>query len=470
MKMLKKTRGISATLLIVLIAVLTAVAQNGAEIPKGKPPIIIIPGITGSELVNRETGRLVWFRTFRSKDDDIRLPISPNLAENKDDLIPGDIIRGVRIIRFLPEVEIYERLISSLEERGGYTEGKWDEPGEDGHQDKFYVFPYDWRRDNVETARLLVRRVDELKKKLGKPNLKFNIIAHSMGGLISRYAAMYGDADIPLRPQPTWAGARHFDKIFLVGTPNEGSVRALDALLNGLSYVGGGINIPFMRNITRFDVFSIPSIYQLLPHNASLRAYDEDLKPLKIDIYDPQTWEEYDWSIWKDRGFQRRVSRQEQQLAQQYFRVALERAKNFHDAINISAGDKVPVSFYLIGADCKDTPSGFILRRNEKRDSWITQFKPGSFRRSNGDRVSADEVRPLLLTNGDSVVTKSSLSWEGLAANGLRVVPVVQEFYQCESHNRLVTNLSIQNWLFSLLNGLPIEQSQLIRMAGSPTK
>jgi hypothetical protein len=75
-----------------------------------------------------------------------------------------------------------------------------------------------------------------------------------------------------------------------------------------------------------------------------------------------------------------------------------------------------------------------------------------------------------LLTNGDSVVTKSSLSWEGLAANGLRVVPVVQEVYQCESHNRLVTNLSIQNWLFSLLNGLPIEQSQLIRMAGSPTK
>jgi alpha-beta hydrolase superfamily lysophospholipase len=36
---------------------------------------------------------------------------------------------------------------------------------------------------------LLINRIDELKSKLKRPDLKFNIIAHSMGGLIARYAA-----------------------------------------------------------------------------------------------------------------------------------------------------------------------------------------------------------------------------------------------------------------------------------------
>ena len=50
---------------------------------------------------------------------------------------------------------------------------------------------------------------------------------------------MYGDADIPGgAPVPTWAGAKHFDKIFLLGTPNEGSVQALQTLLDGLLVLG----------------------------------------------------------------------------------------------------------------------------------------------------------------------------------------------------------------------------------------
>ena len=61
------------------------------EPPKGKMPIIVIPGITGSELVNRNTGKTAWFKTTRAKDDDVRLPMSPNLARNSDNLIAGDI-------------------------------------------------------------------------------------------------------------------------------------------------------------------------------------------------------------------------------------------------------------------------------------------------------------------------------------------------------------------------------------------
>src|SRR5687767_14120805 len=176
--------------------------------PAGKDPIIIIPGLTGSDLVNSRTGEEAWFKTRRAKDDDIRLPISANLARNRDALITRDIIRSIKFFKFLPETEVYERLIDALQTRGGYREAKWTTTARSDAQDTFYVYPYDWRRDNVESSQLLIRRIETLKRRLGKPDLKFNIIAHSMGGLIARYAAMYGNADLPTgEPRPTWAGA-----------------------------------------------------------------------------------------------------------------------------------------------------------------------------------------------------------------------------------------------------------------------
>jgi hypothetical protein len=86
-------------------------------------PVIVIPGLLGSELVNKETDETVWFDLARSKTDDLRLPISPNLAANRDNLVPRDILRNIKYLRFLPETEIYERAATSLEVPGDYKEG-----------------------------------------------------------------------------------------------------------------------------------------------------------------------------------------------------------------------------------------------------------------------------------------------------------------------------------------------------------
>jgi len=427
-------------------------ATTAVAAQTGRAPVIIIPGLTGSELVNARTGEEVWFRARRAKDDDIRLPISPVLSRNRDDLVPRDIIRSVKFFSFLPETEIYERLITALEKRG-YREAKWNTATRNDAQDTFFVFPYDWRRDNVEAARQLTRQVETLKRRIGKPALKFNVIAHSMGGLVARYAAMYGNADLPAgTPRPTWAGARHFDKIFLLGTPNEGSILSINGLLNGFSYVGGGLNLPFIQNITRFDLFTIPSVYQLLPHDGSLLAYGEDLKPFQIDIYDPATWEKYDWAVWKDDAFTKRMSPLEQRNARPYFTAALARAKRFQAALNANTNEKVPVSFYLIGADCMDTPNALLLVRNEKKNRWETHFKAESFTNAKGEKIAAEQLKPLLFTKGDSVVPKRSLGLETLVSAGKKaVLPVVSELFQCEGHSKLVTNPLIQDKLFTLL-------------------
>ncbi len=427
--------------------------DSAAAAPTGKDPIIVIPGITGSELINRKTGETAWFKRSRAKDDDVRLPMSANLARNADNLIAGDIIREVRLSRILPEIEIYAKLIESLQNTGGYREAKWATATKADVTDTFFVFSYDWRRDNVENARLLIRRIETLKRRLGKPNMKFNVLAHSMGGLISRYAAMYGNADIPAgKPRPTWAGARHLDKIFLVGTPNEGSLLSFKALLDGVSYIGGGINLPFVQNLSRFDLFTIPSIFQLLPHERSMLVYDEELNLLNLDIYDPNVWEEYDWAIWKDKDFEKKFSLAEQRNSRPYFRAALARAKRFQAALNATSTVKVPVSYYLMGAECKDTATAMVIRRNEKKDRWITQFDAASFTNALGTKITSEMLKPIVYTPGDSVVPKSSLEAATLRLSGAdAVLPIASELYQCESHGKLLTNLDIQKKLFALI-------------------
>src|SRR5207253_6600944 len=151
----------------------------------GKRPVIVIPGVLGTQLINSKTGEIVWPSAFRTTDEG-SLPMTADLPANRDSVVPGKIIETLRLARVLPEVYVYRDLLDALRNYGGYRQADWANPGPDGDRDTFYVFAYDWRRDNVEHARELVRRIHSLKEKLHQPGLRFNILAHSMRGLIAR--------------------------------------------------------------------------------------------------------------------------------------------------------------------------------------------------------------------------------------------------------------------------------------------
>src|SRR5262245_37933347 len=101
----------------------------------GKRPVIVIPGILGSELINSKTGETVWPSAFRTSQEG--LPISPDLAANRDDLVPGKIIETVKLARVLPEVYVYRDLLVALRRYAGYRDGDWNNPAVDGYQDTF---------------------------------------------------------------------------------------------------------------------------------------------------------------------------------------------------------------------------------------------------------------------------------------------------------------------------------------------
>jgi hypothetical protein len=438
-----------------------------AKVRKGKRPIIVIPGILGSQLVNQETGVIAWPAAFRISDNDLRLPISPDLEANRDKLVASKILDTIKLARLVPEVYIYHHLLVALTKYGGYEEGDWDNPKPDGDRDTFYVFPYDWRRDNVETAREFIQRVEILKSKLNRPDLKFNIVAHSMGGLVARYAAMYGKSDLPnddMQPVPTWAGAMHISKIFMFGTPNEGSADAFQTLLEGYSVTEGlRRRIRLLNKLSREDALTAPSIFQLMPHNSSARFLDENLQPMQVDLYDPSVWRRYGWSAAHDEKFRRRFAdglegiasaeNAEQRLEQldAYFASALRRAKRFQDALDAPVEGDAPVALFAFGGDCEETLAAPVILKDRKRVGWITLTGPQGFRQSSGRKVSGKEATLAMYAPGDGRVTRRSLLAETLAEKR-RIsplfntsLPIVYAVFACDLHGELQNNKTLQD-------------------------
>lgn len=437
------------SLAVVLAVSFTLAAQD-------RNPVILIPGLTGSELRDKNTGERVWFKTRKSRSEDLRLPISTDVAKMGDGLVATDVLREVKIGPF-PVTDVYGGFIKAMEQRGGYREESWTEPGEDGHTNALYVFAYDWRLDNVANARLLVRTVEKLKKRLGRPDLKFDVVAHSMGGIIARYAVMYGDSDLPAgrrSTKPTFAGSSLFDKVVLLGTPNEGSALALNALLNGFSIGGLRIDLPWAQDTSKFMVFTIPSIYQLLPAPGTAKIYDEELRPVNADIYDPKTWTKYGWSVIQDKRFSSRFSRAEARVAERYLSAVLSRAKQLHEALAAANGQTGSTTFHPVGADCKSVIDGLVLHRDDS-GNWKTLLKPKGFKGVNGQKYSDSDVKALLQSPGDGVVSARSLEASTQASKlGLTSIyaRVPAKFF-CEDHNKLAANPRIQDYVISVLAG-----------------
>lgn len=446
-----------------------------ARAKKGKRPVIVIPGILGTQLVNSRTGEVIWPSALRSTDERSILPMTPDLINNRDDVVPSKIVETVRLARLLPEVYVYRDLLDSLRNFGGYREGDWNTPGADGAEDTFYVFPYDFRRDNVENARLLVNRIRGLKEKLQRPDLRFNILAHSMGGLIARYAAMYGDNDLPGDPnqiKPTWAGAADINKIVMLGVPNEGSADAFTTLIEGYSITEGlRTRIPLLNRLTAEESITAPAIFQLLPHSNVVKFLDENLQPLTVDLYDPAIWKRYGWSPINDPQYRRHyesattksegahLRRRSLEELDGYLAAVLQRARLFHLALDAPTSGDSPVTLFAIGGDCEETLNAPIILRDPKRDRWLTLTRPRDYTTSGGKRITRRAATEAMYAPGDGRVTRRSLLGEDLTGKRSTgavfdsPLPLTYAVFGCDLHGALQKNkILADNTLTALVN------------------
>jgi hypothetical protein len=448
---------------------------------RGKRPVIFVPGLLGTELANKKTGEVVWPAFFRSSDDELDLPMSPDFLERRDGLVPTEAIGETRLLKLLPKIKVFSEFFEAMTVHGGYQLGDMDNPPPGGDRDTLYCFAYDWRRDQVESARLLIRRIDGLKRKLGHPDLRFNVVTVSGGGTMARYAAMYGDADLPpdgAAPVPTWAGAEHINRIFMFGPPNEGTADMLSILIRGYSFNHGlHRRVKVIRKLTREDALSSPAVFELLPHGGTVAFYDQDLKPLEVDLYDPAVWREFGWSLACESEYRRRFagrklkgtgmsfvdsseasSRRALDELDGYLATVLARTRRYHEALNAHSREQPPIAYYVFAGDCEETLQAFVILRDEKSGSYETLTRPRDIRGSDGRRITRDEVRRVMFGPGDGRVTRRSLMAETFA--GLRpaagspyatTLPIAHSFLICVVHGYIQDSANVQGDVLSFL-------------------
>ncbi|NOT63098.1 MAG: hypothetical protein HOP19_23055 [Acidobacteria bacterium] len=427
--------------------------------PSGKPPIILIPGILGSELVNAQ-GERIWPEVFPKDRDALLLPITSDvLAENRDDLVVTRVMESADLGALIPQIGVYEGLLKALEDYGGYKRGDLAHPPQDGFQDTYYLFAYDWRCDNVEAAQKLSATIERLKAQWNKPDLRFDVIGHSMGGLVARYFAMYGDRDLTSEPQADWAGARHINRLILMGSPNAGSFDAFRTIHQGYSVTAADkASFKLFRGTHRRMTFTVPSVYQLLPRNEGARFYDAKLQRLALDWYDAATWRKWQWSaafapdIANEETKKLGVTTQQQLAARraEYLQVVLNRARAFHQALDAVSTPPEHLRPYLIGGDCEATIAGALLvtENNQPR----TLFWPNALI---GDRKQRRAALDLIFLPGDGRVIRQSLMGLSTLEPYTRTMQLApqQTLFNCEVHGDLPLNLVIQNNLLTVLLG-----------------
>lgn len=426
----------------------------------GKTPIIVIPGVLGSQLVDPRNQKVVWPSADRC-DDDVDLPISTDFAANTDNLLATRIIDTTKLSLLLPEVKVYTDLLSTLENTAGYRRGSIDAPPSDGAADTYYVFYYDWRRDNVENAQLLAKKIVALKASLGRPDLKFNFIAHSMGGLIARYYAMYGEQDVlgDKTAIPDWSGGANISRLLLVGTPNRGAMDAFRSLVEGYSYYGGDVKRSgFFNKLDADLIFSLPSIYQLLPFSHAEQYVTPSLDIEQLDFYDVNVWAKNEWSIFSlahRRDLARKYGDQaEARLREQesFLAAVLVRAHDFHDSLERQSLAPRPFGLFLFGGDCEPTLRAPLIIMKDGRPR--TYFRSERVRIGNRT-IDRKRLGELMFAPGDGRVTRSSLLAERHDLPNGKLFPSALDIdyavFACELHGDLPNNDELQNNILSIL-------------------
>lgn len=199
-------------------------------------PVIFIPGIFGSKLCKDGDDKQLLWGSVSAFSSFPRLKLREDGKTSDIKVEPcGPIDEFVYFGSY--GQDIYGRFLSALQQ-AGYEKEK-----------TLFVFAYDWRLSNFDNAERLRVEIEKyaVRAKL-EPHAKFDIIAHSMGGLI---AMILANADHP-----------RIARLITVATPYRGSIKLFSSLETGWGWVQR--RFVTMREV-RDTALSFPSIYELLP-------------------------------------------------------------------------------------------------------------------------------------------------------------------------------------------------------------
>ncbi|MEU3657862.1 hypothetical protein AB0E67_34980 [Streptomyces sp. NPDC032161] len=211
--------------------------------------VMVLPGIMGSELVEAESGRVLWglgdarwyARAWTTGTSLAGLRVTDEERQGRT----GRIV-ATRLLRFpafapvLRGFEPYTPLVAGIRRVMA-------------HADAVAEFPYDWRLPvELNAKRLAVAAEKHLHAWRAHPSgsrqARLVLVAHSMGGLVARYFTH------------VLGGGAEVRTVITLGTPYYGAVKAVQILSTGR-----GAPLPLPRRRLRDLATSLPGLYDLLP-------------------------------------------------------------------------------------------------------------------------------------------------------------------------------------------------------------
>ncbi|MEM8758140.1 MAG: hypothetical protein AAGF47_10215 [Planctomycetota bacterium] len=367
-------------------------------------PVIVMPGIMGSVIQHVTSGKTLWGGPERNDfadptdDEQLRLvshPMQPGATLR--DMTDGTRISGTvtklraKLFGFPLSVQAYGPILSMLGVGGFLNQ---EQQGKRKRLESQYShrsiatcfeFAYDWRRSVPENAALLATFIDNVREfaaydaKVGdKSKIKIDVVAHSMGGLLLRYFLRYGATplhELGDSPEPNWLGAEVIEHAIMVGTPNAGSMQAMEKLLGGLPAS------PATPAYPPATLCTMPSIYQLLPR-VRHEAFDmPDGTPVG-DYMDPELWARNRWGLMSEESDEAigrmypalDTKAKRESAAFEHTALCLDETKRFHAAMDLPRDAPPTVAKLLFAGDGVMTPCRAIVR---DRSIEVTEYDYG---------------------------------------------------------------------------------------------
>ncbi len=221
------------------------------------PPLVLVPGFKGSALSGPQ-GRRRWLTGWQGlglRSHDLRLPLRwEGDVQQLDGLVPNAPLRTVA------RQNVYAPFLDWAAASGRSV----------------YSFPYDWRRDNLETTDRFVEFLESVSQERG--GQKIQVVGHSMGGLIG-FVALNRRPDL-------------FHSILLAGVPFGPLTGFLEDMHAGTAV---GLNRRILSPEVLFTFVSPYCLFSLTPTKSDLE--DENGNTIVHDWYAAADWERHKLGI-----------------------------------------------------------------------------------------------------------------------------------------------------------------------------
>jgi triacylglycerol esterase/lipase EstA (alpha/beta hydrolase family) len=267
-------------------------AKVRLNVPQQRSPLIFIPGVGGSTLYEADvTGNPIENLWMDGLTQVLPYPTQKlsKLSLNPDDVpfnyvVPVDAVRDLRIAG-RNVFEVYGEFLENLRTQGNYIPRIGCSTQQSGETPTLFIFPYDWRLSNANSAAKLKDLIDCVHSLY--PAKKVDILTHSMGGLVAR------------RYIVNHPNNHHVNKWISMVAPWLGAAKALDSIYTGRFVgkfeTGGGIYLyqNSVKNIVQFGKGPqelLPSAWYFI-NGGKPFAYQSSVNASPIEYSYTQTYE-----------------------------------------------------------------------------------------------------------------------------------------------------------------------------------